>query len=203
MPEDALGRGPVGWEHVVRVSVSSLVRLDEGRQDLPVSSMVIAISISRNLRPLNRLGPNVSHVVTLASIVPGLDLKHVRLKLQNLPKSVLEVLLPSSIPVLVGTSMFELQWGDAHHEKLPRGLGGTLKSLISFCGNHYLPLTGEGPGVPVEDAILSQVKLTSTKRQLEVQTNAPRLLKKVALGVAWANPGTMRTSPTAFLSCLH
>lgn len=158
VPEDALGRGPVRWEHIVRVSISSLVRLNKGRQDLPISSMIIAISVSRNLRSLNRLWPNVSHVVTLTSIVPGLDLKHVRLKLQNLPKSVLEVLLPSSIPVLVGTGMFELQWGDAHHKQLSRGLGGTLESLITFGRNYYLPLTGEGPRVPVENSILSQVK---------------------------------------------
>ena len=79
VPERALSILAVRRIHRIRGRGAGLVRLDEGRQDLPVGCMVVVCGVGADVSSVDGLRPAVAHVVALARIVPCLQLDEVRL----------------------------------------------------------------------------------------------------------------------------
>ena len=59
----------------------------------------------------NGVGPDISDIRRLASVIPGLDLKEVGLEGENLRDSFREGELAASVPVLRWIDVFELKAG--------------------------------------------------------------------------------------------
>lgn len=153
MPECTLGILAVGGEHGVGGGGSRLVGLDERREDLLEGSVVVVVGVRADARAIDRLGPAVAHVVTLASVVPGLQLDEVGLEVQDLAEAVLEVLLATAVPVTELRVMLELERRDAHD----KGFAGSMSTVeighIVGGGDDNITLGVLRPGVPVHCAV--------------------------------------------------
>src|SRR5438270_2047984 len=149
MPEDALRCSAVRGEHGFCIGGSSLVCFDEGRQNLPVSSMIITIGICADITAINRFWPRIAHIMRFACVIPSLDLNEVGLQREDLPKAVFEVLLATAVPVVAAIHVLELKGRDAHHERFAVQFCAVEKGFVVGCWDDDVALGTEGPGIPV------------------------------------------------------
>jgi hypothetical protein len=154
MPEGTLNGLAIGRHHVCGRPVAALPGLNERRKNLPVALVVAVFDLRLDRgRRGHGLIPEVAHVVALTSIVPGLELKHVRLQVQGLTEAVLEVVFTAAVPVVAAIEVLELDRRDAHHEELRCSLSLGLESLVVVRRHHNLSSASLGPRVPVEDSV--------------------------------------------------
>ena len=131
VPEGALDVLSVGGDHVLCGAVTALPRLDEGAQNLPVARVLAVRDEGLDLRRYGHgLGPEVAHVVALAGVVPGLQLEHVGLHVEDLAEAVLEVVLAAAVPVVALAEVLELDGRHTHHEDLLSVARSSLERLV-------------------------------------------------------------------------
>jgi hypothetical protein len=153
VPERALRALPVRRVHGIRIRRAGLIRLDESREDLPVRGMAVVRGVRADVRAIDGFRPGISHVVALAGVVPRLQLDEVGLEVENLPESVLEVLLPPPVPVPERRVVLELEWGDAHDERFAGGVCAGEVGHVVGGGHDDVPLGVLRPGVPVHGPV--------------------------------------------------